>query len=394
MGDGGEMVEQLLRHVCDVLGMDVAFIARHVDGDRVFTYAAGPSASNVAVGARDPLEHTYCQRIVDGRIAGAVADALERPELAALELTGRLGIRAYIGVPLQVPDGQLYGTLCAFSSAPDERLDSSDLRLLQLVGAAVGSTLAEELEVDQRTRAARHWVEQALDGGDPSIVFQPIVELGTLRVVGYEALSRFAEPPEEPDRWFALARSVDLGADLELRAVAAALAAARALPGDAYISVNVSPYVVCDERFVTIVESGRHGRDVVVEFTEHDVVADLDGIRDSMRSLRSTGCRMAVDDAGAGWAGLTRIVELRPDIVKFDKALVQGCATDVVRNALLHAGVRFSDAVGVQLVAEGVETADDADALRALGVELAQGFHFGRPAHYPEVAAPDPEPAA
>jgi EAL domain-containing protein (putative c-di-GMP-specific phosphodiesterase class I) len=205
------------------------------------------------------------------------------------------------------------------------------------------------------------------------IVFEPVVHLPTGVTVGYEALTRF-DAGIAPDRCFDLAQSVDLGSALESACARAALREARTLPADAWLAVNFSPSAVIDGSAAAALAGAT--RDLVVEITEHNQIDDYAVVRDAI-----AGCgdvRVAVDDAGAGFASLRHILELQPDIIKLDIALVRDIDTDPARQALA-AGLRhFAALTGTTLVAEGVETMAEANAVRELGVELAQGFLFSR----------------
>ncbi len=207
--------------------------------------------------------------------------------------------------------------------------------------------------------------------------FQPIVDTARGTVVGYEALARFTvEPYRTPDVWIAEAATVGLGVEVELQAISNALQLAEALPAGRYLSVNASPSVVTTGRLLGVL--ARSDRPIVVEITEHE---QHDGaLNAALDELRSAGHQIAVDDSGAGYAGLTRIVEIRPDIVKVDRSLIAGVDTDTVRQAMVGAAVAFSAKAGGIIVAEGVEREGEAIALRTLGVRSAQGYYFGRPA--------------
>ena len=101
---------------------------------------------------------------------------------------------------------------------------------------------------------------------------------------------------------------------------------------------------------------------------------------DQLTKLRSNGLRLAVDDAGAGYSGLQQIVQLKPDIIKLDISLTSGIERDVVRSCLAEALVGFAEQTNAKIVAEGIETEGELDALRRLGVPLGQGYLLGRPA--------------
>ena len=123
----------------------------------------------------------------------------------------------------------------------------------------------------------------------------------------------------------------------------------------------------------------------MLEITEHDAVADYPAVREAVRSF-GPNVRLAVDDAGAGIANFGHIVELRADFVKLDISLVRGVNVNLGRQALVVAMRHFARTAGCRLVAEGVETDDEARALKQLGVEFAQGYLFGRPEPVPPTA--------
>ncbi|MCO6058006.1 EAL domain-containing protein [Pseudomonas sp. MOB-449] len=118
---------------------------------------------------------------------------------------------------------------------------------------------------------------------------------------------------------------------------------------------------------------------IVLEITEHDVVADYEGLSAGLAPLRSLGIRLAVDDAGAGYASFRHILMLKPDIIKLDGSLTQNIDSDPTRRALAVALIQFAAETGSKIVAEGVETLSELNILRDLNVNKAQGFLLGRP---------------
>jgi EAL domain-containing protein (putative c-di-GMP-specific phosphodiesterase class I) len=237
------------------------------------------------------------------------------------------------------------------------------------------------LEAERRTR--RRQVEEALRHQALHMVFQPIAELATGRVVGVEALARFeCEPRRPPNEWFADAAEVGLGVELELAAVNAALAAMDRLPGDTYLAVNASPVAMTTPALPKAL-AGLPGRRVVVELTEHSRVEDYEPLLGALHALRQGGVRIAVDDAGAGYAGLQHILRLHPDIIKLDTDLTRGIDNDPVRRALAASLLTFADEIGAVIVAEGIETPEELDTLRSLGIPWGQGYHLARPGALP-----------
>lgn len=223
----------------------------------------------------------------------------------------------------------------------------------------------------------------------PVLVFQPIVDLRTGRTVGYEALSRFLDGA--PDEWFAAAEEVGLGVLLELKAVGRALAQLSALPAaDTYLSVNCSPAaLVADDLFDLVAGSVEPGR-VVVELTEHVQVEDYTGCQRAAARLRGIGARLAVDDMGAGYASLRHVIELRPEIIKLDRSLIN--VADRSLETAVGVLVALGRLTGAAILAEGVEDAPTVARMRALGVDLAQGWYYGRPGPLPQLAAVDALP--
>jgi EAL domain-containing protein (putative c-di-GMP-specific phosphodiesterase class I) len=288
------------------------------------------------------------------------------------------GAKDYLTKPFDITEVLLRAANLLETNAVYRRREDHNLTL---------RTQIEQQEAAARAADAEHARRNArLDGilGDDRLqmVFQPIVD-STGAVVGVEALARFdAEPHRPPNEWFAEAASVGRGVELELAAVRAALGCLDDLPPSMFLSVNASPATVCSTGLADLV-AGADGERIVVEITEHDRVEDYDRIAGALDELRARGVRVAVDDTGAGYAGLTHLLRLDADILKLDIALTRGIDHDPVRRSLAAALVTFAADTDAHIVAEGVETAAELAALDALGVRWAQGFHLCRPQPLP-----------
>ena len=252
--------------------------------------------------------------------------------------------------------------------------------------AALEAELRDRIEQEQR--AARQQAEREtrirsiLDGGPLRMVYQPIVRLETGGVIGVEALTRFdMEPVRPPNEWFDEAAAVGMGADLELAAVRAGLAKSHLLPDCAYIALNVSPETLIDPRLVDCLST--QDRPVVVELTEHAAVDSYDVLVGAVGRLRQSGARIAIDDAGAGYASLRHILRVKPDIIKLDVSLTRDIHIDADRRALAASLVTFARETGAQMVAEGIECEEELRTLRGLGVGCGQGFYLAHPAPLP-----------
>jgi EAL domain-containing protein (putative c-di-GMP-specific phosphodiesterase class I) len=216
------------------------------------------------------------------------------------------------------------------------------------------------------------------------MIFQPIIELATGRAIGAEALARFTSRPyRPPNEWFADAAEVGLGVELELSAIRVALSELDRLPSGTYLSLNAAPSTVTSPVLHEMLRGGGVAGRVVLELTEHVGVEDYTELTEALDTLRGMGVRLAIDDAGSGFSSLQHILNLRPDIIKLDRALVQGIDTDPARRALAGSLLTFGAEIGAQVVAEGIENQREQTVLRRLGFRYGQGFHLGRPAPLP-----------
>lgn len=380
--------DSLLRHALRSMrthfGMEVAFLSEFRDGRRVLRVVdAEPGAPPLAEGSSEPLEETYCQRIVDGRLPPLLADAGRNAEARSLPATRELPVGAHVGVPIQLSNGHLYGTFCCFGTRPDDSLHQRDVDTLRLFADFVARLLEQQLAHDQGRQQRLGRVQDVLRERRFCMVFQPIIDLPSRRVVSYEALARFqAEPVQPPDRWLADAAAVGLQEQLERALMASALASLPQLPDGITLSLNVSPATILDAGFATVFE-GMPLHRIVLEVTEHASIADYDAIAQRLGPLRAAGLGLAVDDAGAGFASFRHILQLRPDLIKLDATLIRGIDNARGSRALAAALIRFAEETGCHIVAEGVETEAELAALRELKVDKAQGFLLGRPGPLP-----------
>lgn len=241
----------------------------------------------------------------------------------------------------------------------------------EIVRSSASSRQRSVVRADRRSLAA------IVERSQFRPVFQPVVELGSRRVVGFEALTRF-DDGSSPQERFMLAASVGLGGALEEATLRAALREADSLPSDVWLSLNVSPTMILTAQpLLGLVEGA--GRHVVLEITEHAAVGDYELFRQAFAAFPRV-VDLAIDDAGAGYASFRHILELRPRYVKLDRGLIRGLEADAARLALIAGLVQSARASGALLVAEGVETEDELEALRRLEVPLGQGYLFARPA--------------
>jgi EAL domain-containing protein (putative c-di-GMP-specific phosphodiesterase class I) len=247
------------------------------------------------------------------------------------------------------------------------------LEFADLTAVLIGRDVAERTEAGR----ARETVRSIIATSAFESVVQPIVDVATGSVLGFEALTRFADGVA-PEIRFAEAAAAGVGLDLEMATLEAAVAGAKDLPGSAFLSLNVSPaLILAGQPLGRVIGMARHR--VVLEVTEHVAISDYGAFRQALAALRP-GAELAVDDAGAGFASLRHILELRPAFVKLDRSLIAGVESDEARQAMIVGLRHFSDSVGCELIAEGIETEAELGVVRNLGVPLAQGYLLGRPA--------------
>jgi EAL domain-containing protein (putative c-di-GMP-specific phosphodiesterase class I)/CheY-like chemotaxis protein len=236
----------------------------------------------------------------------------------------------------------------------------------------------EEVERQRFVERATE-IQRFAEGDGIAIHVQPIVDLLTREPIGFEALARFRSLPlRPPDEWFAEAAALELGVQLEHATLARAVLLLPALPSSTYLSVNASHRAARDPVLRDLLAP--YADRIVVEITEHEPVDDYDELATALRPLRDLGIRIAIDDAGAGYASLRHTLSLDPDIVKVDIALTADIDTDRAKRALASALISFADEMGITIVAEGIETEASLQTLVDLGVRYGQGFHIARPA--------------
>ena len=337
--------------------------------------AAGRLAEVLA--ADRPLPAATAQYLLDRAASGPWSESWNaRPGDGAYgDEISAAGLQTAVYTPLRSARG-VVGIMAIGCHDPlNADLIVEHLPALATFGSIIGALVGPRLEARHRDAEAGAGIQAILDERAFVPFFQPIIDLQDGAVVGYEAVSRFADG-SSPAAVFATAAAVGLGLELEMATLRAALDAASVLPPDAYLSVNLSPELIGSTGLRPLLT--HLGRPVVVEITEHVVVDDYVALRRGIKSLGRT-VRLAVDDAGAGYSSLRHILELAPDLVKLDISLVRGIDADPARQALIAGMGYFAVKRNVQLIAEGIETEAELAALRLLGVAFGQGFLTGRP---------------
>jgi diguanylate cyclase (GGDEF)-like protein len=353
----------------------------HAEGDKALAAAAerlrGAVRDGDAVGRLGGEEFLLVLPGVDG------ATAVETAERARMAL----GVVRVHGRPLEASAG--------VATCPDDADDAAEL--LERADAALYAAkhggrrqtrrYAAGLALRPSASDERREIEALLRRpGSIQPVFQPLLELATGRIGGYEALARIAGD-RRPDQWFGQAHRAGLGAELEAAALYAALAVPRRPPGT-FLSVNVSPVAL----LTPVVQAALPDdlSELVIELTEHELFAAEHLLDEVLDELRLRGARVALDDAGAGYAGLQQLIRVAPDILKLDRSLVHGAHADPSRLALIEALASFAADTGAAVCGEGIEDLADLRALARVDATYAQGYALARPA----VAWPELLPGA
>jgi EAL domain-containing protein (putative c-di-GMP-specific phosphodiesterase class I) len=234
------------------------------------------------------------------------------------------------------------------------------------------------------------------DGGDfensITMAFQPIVDVHVRSVFAHEALVRGTNGASAQDVLATVSPGNQYAFDQACRVRALECAVEAKLP--ALLSINFLPNAVYNPEHclrATLAAAERVGwplANIIFEVTEHEAISDPAHLLNILRTYRARGFLTAIDDFGAGYAGLNLLADFQPDLVKLDIGLIRGIDRDRVRQRIVHHMTRLCADLGVRVIGEGVERAGESSALLDMGVVLQQGFHFARPSTGP-ASVPD-----
>jgi EAL domain-containing protein (putative c-di-GMP-specific phosphodiesterase class I) len=385
------VVDAITRHAQSLTGSTGA-VVEMLEGDDL-VYWSGSGSVREHVGMRIPAEGSISGLAM---ASGALvhcgdAETDDRVNRGACE---RVGLRSALVTPLHC-DGAFVGVLKVLS----DRAHAYGVRqeaLLQSLASFMGATLHSALEhaklQDAMNMAAegsrqaanalaveRDRLADLIAAGRITPVFQPILHLDSRAPVGFEALSRFPpDVPVPPGGWFEAANRLGMGVDLEracIAAIVAGVANGPPLPG--YVSINISPRTLMADDLDLPDRDALGGW--VLELTEHSEVSDYDALVARVKAMQARGLRIAVDDAGAGYASLRHVLRLEPDIVKLDISITRDIDRIPSHRQLTSAIMSFSREAHMALVAEGIETDSELETLVGLQVPFGQGYLLGRP---------------
>ncbi len=372
--------QMICRQVVGLSGVVTASIMRFAHDDRA--WPMGMALANGGSPELRPIPYQRSRHLRERAAQGAWIEAwVHRPWHPYNKTLNDSGVRAHAYAPIHYA-GTLIGLLAVGSAEASAAagLAESLPGLVEFAGIA-GVLIGPDLAGQAGSLHARECIADVLDRLAFHPVFQPIVDLKHGRVIGYEALTRF-EDGTPPDEQFAAAEAVGLGLALETVTLRAAIAAAGRLRPHMLLSLNASPALVLEANSIRSVVRGVRQR-VVFEITEHTAIADYAAFHCAVEAL-GPSVRLAVDDAGVGFASFRHILEIKPAFVKLDRWIVSGIDRDPAKQALVAGMCQFARSTGCELIAEGVETETERAALVALGIRLAQGYLLGRPGPLPD----------
>lgn len=392
MTDGGasgadKVARRALQAVRAHLGMDVAYVSEFVGDRSVYREVDAPGLeAMIKPGDSRSLDEVYCRHILAGRLPEVIPDTAAEPLAMSMPITTAVPIRSHMSVPIRLRDGTVHGMFCCLGFQSNTSLNTRDLQMMKVFAELTAFEIDREVEAKRIVADKTARIQDVMAQRKIAIHYQPIFGIATNRVVGLESLSRFtAEPKRPPNEWFDEAAEVGLSVELEMTAIRMALSVVPSLPDGVYVALNASPQTILSGEIARELNNAALPR-IMLEVTEHAEVPDYGKLMDELRPLRERGMRLAVDDAGAGYSGLQHILQLQPDLIKLDMALTRNVDLDPARKALAAALISFARDTNCVIVAEGVETASELNALRTIGASAAQGYFLGRPQPFEQVA--------
>jgi predicted signal transduction protein with EAL and GGDEF domain len=373
-----------------------------LDGFHELLTALGPRAADaVIIEIGDRLVAAVGDSGVVGLSGQRFAVLFESRPVPVMTRSLITQIHAVIAEPMTARGGTIELSAClgfAFSTDVDALIVDAEIALAHAKSLGPGRDAI--FDPTFRNRALHQATLQtdlarAVSHDELRLDFQPIVALETAAIVGYEALVRWQHPVRgrlAPRDFLWIAQRSRAGAAIDdwVMMEACRQAAGWSRPGPAAtVCVNVAPERFAAPGFVerlvrALDTTGLDAARLVLEITEWGVLVDVDAARHALDALRALGVRVALDDYGTGYSSLSHVAALPVDELKIDISFVAGLGSDRARTAIVRAIVALGNALDITVVAEGVESSDQACALRALGCEYGQGFHFGRPT--PEAA--------
>lgn len=328
-------------------GDEFGIVARHLSG--------AESASGIALQIIDVLKAPICFEDLEHRVSTGIGIALfSRDEDSAQEVVRHADIALYRAK-------SSHSEFCFFEVSMDDQV-------------------RERALIEKELR-------RALATGDIDPHYQPIVDLGTDKVIGFEALARWHHATlgdVPPSRFIPVAEDCRLIGELSDHLLTVACRVATKWPDDIILSFNVSPVELRNPTFglrvlAILGDTGLSPGRLEIEITESALVRDLNVAKAALDCLRDAGVRIALDDFGTGYSSLYHLRNFKVDRIKIDRSFVESIGRENASFAIVRALLGLSRGLGLQVTAEGIESAYQMEALRSMGCDQGQGFLLGSP---------------
>ncbi len=373
-------VHRLLAALRTNLGMDVGYVSEFVDDQSVFRSVDAPGLeAMIKVGDAYSVRDVYCRHVLEGRLPEFIPDTAVEPIAMAMPITQSVPIGTHASVPIKLDSGKAYGMLCCLGFTAKPGFSNDSRGLMRAIADVIGTEISGVVTAARLYRERHIRIDKALAGDELTMAFQPIWNIATRQLFGFEGLARFAGKPQRPpDQWFAEAEKIGLRTRLEVAAIRQAASSFTLPTGDLALAVNVSPQTVLHRSFQRLMDGLPLDR-MILEITEHALVDNYERLAAALQCLRDKGLQIAIDDAGAGFASLRHVLLLKPDIIKLDASLIRDIDTDTARQAAVTALAGFAAQTECKLIAEALETPDELRTVQSLGVRFGQGYLLGAP---------------
>ena len=373
-------ISSLIRSVRDRLDMDVGFLSEFSQDQRVFRFVDCASDANlVSEDSCGPLKDSFCEMIADGRLKQLVPDTESSGETDLVPEFTTIPVKSHVSVPVVLSDGHTFGTFCIFSRQVKPKLNNRSLMLVRVFADVIAALIEDARKGSEENRQRQEVILDILERDELLLHAQPICALTDRSVQGFELLARLSTDLDlSPAQLFIDADRLGLSSAIGLRVVEKSKEALARLPANAYVSINVTPAFLlqCD---ISGIYTPEEARRIVLELTEHEEIPDYDVLNTRLKPLRDAGMRLAIDDAGAGYASMRYILLLSPDMLKLDMSLIRDIDQDRDKQSLVAALRGFAEVQGYKVVAEGIETEAELAELQTLSIGFGQGYLLSRP---------------
>lgn len=373
-------ISSLIRSVRDRLDMDVGFLSEFSHDQRVCRFVDCASDANLVFeDSCGPLKDSFCEMIADGRLKQLVPDTEVTGEADLVPEFTTIPVKSHVSVPVVLSDGHTFGTFCIFSREVKPKLNNRSLMLVRVFADVIAALIEDARKGSEENRQRQEVILDILERDELLLHAQPISALTDRSIQGFELLARLSTDLDlSPAQLFIDADRLGLSSAIGLRVVEKSKEALAVLPANAYVSINVTPAFLlqCD---ISGIYTPEEAKRIVLELTEHEEIADYDLLNARLKPLRDSGMRLAIDDAGAGYASMRHILLLSPDMLKLDMSLIRDIDQDRDKQSLVAALRGFAEVQGYKVVAEGIETESELAELETLFIGYGQGYLLSRP---------------